>query len=200
MSGIIERLLLNTGAVLFGEFRLTSGRVSHVYIDLRKVIGHPEAFRMISLELTHKVIEDVGGCGNCAVVGIATGGVPWATAVALSLGLPLAYIRQPKGHGTEKDLEGAEVKGMTALLIDDVATTGSSLSFGVSVLRSHGAGEVIGAVIVDREQGARRSLESMGVKLLSVTTLRNVLEEARKLGMISDEQLNSLAGELWGTT
>lgn len=199
MSKAIDRLLLSTGAVLFGEFKLASGRVSHVYVDLRKAIGHPKAFRIISLELAHKVIENVGECSNCAAVGVATGGVPWAAAVALSLGIPLAYIRQPKGHGTEKDLEGADIKDMTALLIDDVATTGGSLSFGVHVLRSHGAKEIISAVVVDREQGARESLESVGVRLLSVTTLRSILEEARRLGIISDEQLSSLVNELWET-
>ncbi|MFP3172562.1 MAG: phosphoribosyltransferase family protein [Acidilobus sp.] len=194
--GWLEGELIRSGAVLFGEFRLTSGGVSHVYVDMRKVIGDPRLFRLISLELSHRLLDI--GCGDCVAVGVATGGVPWASAIALELGLPLAYARHPKGHGTERDLEGAEVSSRGAVVIDDVATTGGSLAFAVKVAKSHGAREVIAEVIVDRGQGAREALEQMGVRLLSLTTLRDILSEALRLKVIDEARLRSIEEELWG--
>ena len=195
---LVTRILLESGAVLFGEFRLASGRVSHVYVDLRRVLGFPRHFRTIvslmSGEVAKLVKED-----DAVVAGVATGGIPWATAVAVALGLPLAYVRPPKGHGTERSVEGADVSGKEVVLIDDVATSGGSLLSSVEALRSMGASTITAFVIVDREQGAAQALAAAGVSLRGIVTLRSILEEAHRQGVITEAQLEALSKELWGT-
>lgn len=195
---LVTRALLDSGAVLFGEFRLASGRVSHVYVDLRRVLGFPRHFRAIVSLMSGEVAKMVQG-DDAVVAGVATGGIPWATAVAVVLGLPLAYVRPPKGHGTERSVEGADVSGREVVLIDDVATSGGSLLSSVGALRAMGASSITALVIVDREQGAAQALSAAGVPLRGIVSLRSVLEEAHRQGVITKEQLDSLSYELWGS-
>jgi len=197
LTSIVARSLIESGALLFGEFRLASGAISHVYVDLRRVLGSPRHFRTLSTLLTSEVIR-AGIDDNTVVVGVATGGIAWATAISLSLGLPLAYVRPPKGHGTEKVVEGAEVSRRRAIVIDDVATTGGSLASSVNSLLSLGASQVTAVVLVDREQGASEALAKLGVQLRRVTTLREVLVEAVRLGAVSESKANRISEELWG--
>ncbi|MGC9210059.1 MAG: orotate phosphoribosyltransferase [Acidilobus sp.] len=195
---IVLKALRDTGALLFGEFRLSSGAVSHVYVDMRRVLGSPPHFRELSALLAREVL-DIGVPDDAVVAGVATGGIPWATAVAMILGYPLAYVRQPKGHGTERVVEGADVSNRNVVIIDDVATTGGSLAASAKALRSLGASSVKAVVIVDREQGASAALAQVGVELRSVVTLRRLLEEALSWGLITREQLSSISRELWGS-
>ncbi len=195
---LVARALLNSGALLFGEFRLASGGVSHVYVDLRRVLGSPRHFKAITSLLAGEVAK-LTLEGDLVVAGVATGGIPWATAVAMTLGLPLAYVRPPKGHGTERSVEGADVKGKTVALVDDVATSGGSLLSSASALKSMGASSVTAIVVVDREQGATEALAGVGVRLRGLASLRSVLQEAFSEGVITKEQLDAIVKELWGT-
>ncbi|MGC9072000.1 MAG: orotate phosphoribosyltransferase [Acidilobus sp.] len=194
---VVLRALTETGALLFGEFKLASGAVSHVYVDMRRVLGYPHHFRSLTSMLSREALEAGAGEGF-VVAGVATGGIPWATGVALTLGLPLAYVRQPKGHGTERTLEGAEVSGRRVILIDDVATTGGSLVISARALLSSGASSVKALVIVDREQGASKALAEVGVELMRIATLRAILREAIRSGLLSKEQFLDISRELWG--
>ncbi len=194
---LVTRALLESGALLLGEFRLASGAVSHVYVDLRRVLSSPRHFRLLASLLAGEVAE-VAAAHEFTVAGVATGGIPWATAVALELGVPLAYVRPPKGHGTGRSVEGANVRGADVVLVDDVATTGGSLLESARSLLSEGAASVRAVVIVDREQGASRALGAVGVPLRSVVSLRSVLNEAFREGAITKERLDVITRELWG--
>ncbi|ABL78546.1 orotate phosphoribosyltransferase [Thermofilum pendens] len=169
---MIEEILWEIGAVKTGEFRLTSGKVSNVYIDLRKLPSHPQAFRRVveALAAVARTIE------FDAVCGIAVGGLPIATALAYTLGKPLIYARrEKKAHGTMKQLEGDYARGMKVLLVDDVATTGGTLLDIARLLKSEGLEVVEALVVVDREEGASEALRSEGLRLRSLTTLKKVL-------------------------
>ncbi|MEM4498406.1 MAG: phosphoribosyltransferase family protein, partial [Nitrososphaerota archaeon] len=85
---------------------------------------------------------------------------------------PMVYVRkEAKSHGTRRLIEGDFSPGLKALIVDDVATTGSSLERAASALRSEGLVVESAFVIVDREEGARERLEHLGIKLFSMTTL-----------------------------
>jgi len=169
----VEECLWRIGAVQRGLFKLSSGRVSSVYVDLRKLPSHPAEFK--------EVVRSLAGLAEHFsadyVCGIAVGGLPLATALAYELGKPLIYVRRErKDHGTMKQLEGDYSRGARVLLVDDVATTGGTLSEATRVLRSEGLEVEAALVVVDREEGAREALRSLGVELLSLTTLRRLLE------------------------
>ena len=173
---MIEELLWEIGAVKTGEFRLTSGKISNIYIDLRKLPSYPEAFRKV----VKLLVEKAGQYSFDYVCGIAIGGLPLATAIAYEMSKPLIYARrEKKTHGTMKQLEGDYARGSRILIIDDVATTGGTLVDIVNLVKSEGL-EVTGAlVVVDRGEGAREALRNIGVVLDSLTTLENILK-ARK--------------------
>ncbi|HIC99666.1 MAG TPA: orotate phosphoribosyltransferase, partial [Pyrodictiaceae archaeon] len=87
----LAKILLETKALQFGEFVLSSGAKSSIYIDMRIVISKPRWFKLILALLASKLAlfyNEIDG-----IVGVATAGIPWATGLALHLGLPLAYVR-----------------------------------------------------------------------------------------------------------
>jgi uridine monophosphate synthetase len=42
----LARLLIETNCIIFGDYRLKSGAVSPFYVDLRRLTGHPRAFKL----------------------------------------------------------------------------------------------------------------------------------------------------------
>ena len=147
---------------------LSSGRRSDIYVDLRLVPGIPRLYRLALALLyaeAYRVLDTID-----LIVGVATGGVPWASGLALLSGLPSGYVRKErKGHGTGRSVE-APGPGR-ALLVDDVATTGGSLARAVEALRREGYEVGHALVLVDRGEGAREKLDGLGVELMSVLTL-----------------------------
>jgi orotate phosphoribosyltransferase len=179
----LARLVVDVGAVRLGEFKLSSEARSSVYVDLRVMPMHPREFRR-ALEILAEVAREAMRESEAEVIaGVATGGIVWAIGLALALEAPATYVRlQAKGHGTSRRVE-ADVSGRGVLVVDDVATTGSSIAGAVEALREAGARVGAALVVVDRLQGARERLESMGVRLYAGTTLREVLLELEARGL-----------------
>jgi len=170
--GEVVDALLRSGCLLRGSFRLSSGGVSSFYVDVRRVYSHPKEAKLIVSELARIAAE----LGCDVIAGVETGGIPLATMVAFILEKPLIYVRKkPKEHGTQKLIEGdASVRGL-ALIIDDVATTGSSLARAVNVLREAGYRVENALVVVDRQEGAARNLADIGVTLHALASLQDLL-------------------------
>lgn len=165
MSQRAVEILFRRGAILFGEFTLTSGMKSPYYIDLRVIPSYPNDFNEICnmyVELIRNEIEDFN-----RIAGVPTAGIPFATLIAYKLCKPLIYVRKlsERNHGRRRLVEGILEDGDKVLLIDDVATTGGSLILSANSIRFAG-GEVAGAIVlVDREQGATDNLRRAGINL-----------------------------------
>ncbi len=169
-SAELGRLLVSKGMLKFGDFLLTSGKRSSIYVDLRPLPSFPDEFWLISKELSRRITK-----GEEGLCGVAVGGLPLATAVALLTSKPLVYVRKErKEHGTMSRLEGV-ISRETYIILDDVATTGGSLLRAVEAVKEAGAEVREAWVIVDRLQGARETLENVGVKLNSLATLPSVV-------------------------
>ncbi|MCE4628460.1 MAG: orotate phosphoribosyltransferase [Desulfurococcales archaeon] len=164
--------LWRVGAVREGRFRLSSGRESNIYVDLRRLPSYPRVFRL-ALSLLHSATASILDDAD-VIVGVATGGIQWAIGLAILAGVPAGYVRlEGKGHGLDRRVE-ADVKGR-ALVVDDVATTGGSLIRAIEALRREGYTVRYAAVLVDRGEGAYDALKGVGVELVSVLGLEDIM-------------------------
>lgn len=178
--------LLEAGCIKFGEFTLKSGLISPIYIDLRRIITYPALLRQIGeayLPLIRTLQFD-------RLAGLPYAAIPIATAVSLAGNYPMIYPRKEvKTYGTKAEIEGDFKVGEVALVIDDLATTGGSKFEAIEKLT--GAGLVVKdvVVLVDRQSGARESLEAAGFHLYAVLTIREMLDYWETTGKVEKEKI-----------
>ncbi len=197
------RMLLEVGAVHFRAdppFTLTSGRVSPVYIDCRRLLGFPRVRRALTDFAVTTLQQGAGYEVFDAVAGGETAGIPFAALLADRLGLPMSYIRkQAKGFGRNARIEGREVEGNRTLLVEDLATdAGSKVSF-IDGLRE--AGATVEHAFVVFHYGifpeSTRALSEKGVKLHALATWHDVLAEAENQEALSPDTLEAVRGFLY---
>jgi uridine monophosphate synthetase len=189
--------LLAAGCVRFGEFRLKSGMASPIYFDLRLLAGSPELLYRVAE--AYLPLLEVLAFDRLAAVPYA--GLPVGTALALKTGKPLIYPRKErKSYGTGQAVEGGHRPGETALLIDDLATTGGSKLEAIETLRSAGLRVADVAVLIDREGGASAELAAAGCQLHAVFALSQLLEHWERSDQIEPERIEAVRSFLAQTT
>jgi len=189
----LGRILLKTGALQFGTFTLTSGKLSSYYIDLRIVPSFPGVFRKV-ISAYVEVFKHLVGLRNVdAVAGIPTAGLPYASAVAYELGKPLIYVRsEERLHGTLKMIEGAITLGWRVTILDDLITTGTSIMRAVDAVRREGGRVQEAVVLIDRREGGAENLKTIGVKLRALTTITELAELLYKMDLIDEGQREAI--------
>ncbi len=185
----ICKILNRIGALKFGAFKLTSGKMSPYYIDLRIVPSFPDAFQKIC-DFTAKLVKSEIGTDNFErIVGVPVAGMPIASVVAFTLKKPFLYVRRgARLHGRGRRIEGIIAPGNRVLLVDDLVTTGLSFQKAAKSITAEGGVVSDAVVLIDRQEGGKKRLEKSGIKLhalLSVTEIVNTLHE---LGTIDEEQ------------
>ncbi len=178
--------LLEAGCIKFGEFTLKSGLKSPIYLDLRQIISYPKLLAKVGaayLPLIRDLKFD-------RLAGLPYAAIPIATAVSLAGNYPMIYPRKEvKAYGTKAEIEGEFQAGETALVIDDLATTGGSKFEAIEKLT--GAGLLVKdvVVLVDRQSGAKESLEQAGFCLHAVLTISELLEYWEATGKVEKEKI-----------
>lgn len=185
--------LLESGCVRFGEFTLKSGRRSPIYIDMRRLASHPNALRTVASAFT-PLLRSLDFSRLAAIPYAA---LPIGTAVALDGDWALIYPRrETKSYGTAALIEGTFQPGDTAVVLDDLVTTGESKLEVIEKLESAGLKVRDVVVLIDREQGAAEVLAKAGYRLHAVVTLRDLLVRWRALGALAPEQYQSITAYL----
>ena len=83
--------------------------------------------------------------------------------------------KEPKDHGTGKQVEGPLASGDRVVIVEDVITTGGSAARAVEAVRREGA-TVLGVLaVVDREEGGRAQLEAMGLPVRALATATEIV-------------------------
>ena len=158
--------------LLFGEFRLRSGKISDRYFDKYRFESEPELLREVAARMARLLPEGVE-----RLAGLEMGGIPLATAVSLETGLPALFVRKKaKEYGTCNLAEGGFQAGERVAVIEDVITTAGQVIQSANDLRDLGL-EVLKVVcVVDRQQGGTERLAEAGYQLASVFTLSEIEE------------------------
>jgi orotate phosphoribosyltransferase len=176
-----ERLvrLLAERSARRGNFTLASGRQSTLYIDARLTTMHPDGQLLIG-RLGLQLVRDTGW--RCdAVGGLTLGADPIAYAIChASAGTdrPLRSFtvrKEPKAHGTGKQIEGPVASGDHVVVVEDVITTGGSAARAIEAVRREGMTPVAVLALVDREEGGREHLESLGLPVRSLVTASQIV-------------------------
>ena len=186
ISELTAKMLLEINAVNFNSdkpFKLTSGLISPVYIDCRKLISYPTIRSVLMEFAVSSLFRDVGFEYFDAVAGGETAGIPFAAWIAEKMGLPMQYVRkQPKGFGRNAQIEGDVVPGQNTLLVEDLTTDGGSKITFCKVLRDSGA--VVNHTIVvfyyDIFPKTRSILNSHDITLHSLATWNDILRICKK--------------------
>jgi orotate phosphoribosyltransferase len=164
--------LQESGAIKFGNFKLSSGKDSAYYIDLRLVPSFPHQFRKMIKSVQNLISEKIGLDGFDYIASVPTSGLVIASALAMETVKPLIYIRQkPKDYGTGSLIEGKIPEGSRVILVDDVGTTGHSLLNAIKSLKDAKIKVDAAFVIVNRLEGARENLEAEKVKMYEITDI-----------------------------
>ena len=189
----LSRILHKIGAMKFGTFKLTSGRISPYYIDLRIVPSFPDAFQRVC-DLYVKLLEkDLGAENVDRIAGIPTAGMPFASAVSYLMKKPFIYIRpKVKFHGRERRIEGVLMPGDSVLLMDDLITTGLSLRKAAKAIKAEGGVVKDALVMLDREEGGKQRLLKDGIRLHYLLTAREAAAKLYELGAIEEDQLKTI--------
>ncbi|MGC8853244.1 MAG: orotate phosphoribosyltransferase, partial [Hydrogenobacter sp.] len=169
-SMILERALKIAQEPIF---KLSSGRYSKYYIDLKQITLDPEGAYLVG-SLIYSAIKPLRPHG---AGGLTLGADPIAYAVAFVSYTdanpikPFVVRKEKKEHGTGKQVEGLLKPGERVVVLEDVVTTASSSLKAVRACREEGL-EVLGVFcIVDREEGGRENIQKEGLELYSIFKL-----------------------------
>lgn len=191
------KILNKIGALQFGVFKLTSGKISPYYVDLRIVPSFPEAFQKICGFYVGFVKEEIGEKSFDRIVGIPITGIPFATIIAYNFKKPFLYIRKGvRLHGRQRRIEGILAPGNRVLLVDDLITTGLSLEKAAKALTAEGGIVSDAVVLIDRQEGGKEKLEKRGIKLHALLNMSDITNTLYELGTIDEEQKKTILKQI----
>jgi len=141
-----------TGAYLNGHFRLTSGLHSPEYLQCALVLQHPQFAEKLGRKLAAALLRVAGADKIQMVASPAIGGLIIGHEVARALGTRFIFAERDAGKMTLR--RGFEVtSGETAVVVEDVITTGGSTREVIEALRQRGVRVLAAGSIIDRSGG-----------------------------------------------
>ncbi|MCE3283256.1 MAG: orotate phosphoribosyltransferase [Chitinophagaceae bacterium] len=188
-QAVAEKLLQIEAVKLSPQqpYTWASGWKSPIYCDNRRILSFPYVRDFVKSELCNLVFEEFPDAE--LVAGVATAGIAWGVMAADQLKLPFIYVRpKPKEHGLGNQIEGFYEKGMKAVVVEDLVSTGKSSLQVVAALNEAGV-EVIGMVSIFNYgfDVAAEAFEKAGVKLRSLTNYSQMIGLALQKGSVSAE-------------
>jgi len=177
----------DTGALIFGEFTLNSGRTSPYFYNSAAFCDGSSLAKLADF-YARSIMEFMHG--NYMLFGPAYKGITLVAATAMALGragvasVPYAFNRkEAKDHGDEGWLVGAPIQGEVAI-VEDVITSGLSIGNAAKLIRSRHADPVAAVISLDRsevgvdadETAAQQVRSQYGIQVHALATIYDLLE------------------------
>lgn len=157
-------------AQLSGSFELRSGQISDTYFDKYRFESDPALLRKIASALVPLVPANTE-----VLAGLELGGVPIATALSLTSGLPQIFVRKArKPYGTKRLAEGPDFAGKRVTIIEDIITTGGAVIDAVNELRADGALVTEVVCVILRQEETPKGLNELGLNVTSLFRLSDL--------------------------
>ena len=192
------KILLDIKAINFQPkkpFKLTSGKLSPVYVDCRKIISHLKERRSIINMGSTLLKKKVDLKKIDYIAGGETAGIPYASWISEKLNKPMIYIRKkPKGFGKNQQIEGNFIDSQKAILIDDLATDGGSKVIFIEVLRKFNinVSDIFVIFYYDIFDISKTPLATLNVKIHYLCKWKNIIDIVQKNEILSNNEIENL--------
>ena len=193
---------LGNNVLKFGEFTLKSGRISPYFFNAG-LLSTGELLSVLANGYANALAKQANS-QDLVIFGAAYKGIPFVAATAQALwqnhqiNASWGYNRkEAKDHGEGGMLVGADLKGKSVWVIDDVMTAGTAMREVVSLLAKEGASVAGIIVALDRKekgQGDKSAIQeladSLNVPVLALVTMDDITDYVAKHG--SADQLANM--------
>ena len=187
-------ILLDIGSININTnklFKLTSGKLSPIYCDCRRIISFPKQREKL-MNFGVEIIRSQKSFSKITnISGGETAGIPFASFLSTKLNLPMTYIRKDiKKFGGKKQIEGIVKKNSKVILVEDLITDGGSKLNFVNALTKVNA--KIDSIFVIFNYGIYEKfipLSGKKISLLYLTSWKSILEVCKIKKILDEKQI-----------
>ena len=195
--------LIEHDILTFGEFITKSGRKTPYFINTGNY-NNGQSLSAISEFYAEAIHENFKNA--TMLFGPAYKGIPLVSVVSLKLfekykvNLSIAFNRkEAKDHGEGGIIVGHKPSERDkVVIVEDVVTSGISISESIEILKSNGNPQILGAVIsvdrMERGKGKKTAIqelqEEFGIKIIPIITIKDILDflSSREIPKYSQNQ------------
>jgi len=182
------KALLKINALKIGTFENSDGDITPYFIDLRKLASFPSAFSIAVDCLDSAFAEKKNNINPRYLCGIPLSGLILGSVLSYKRGIPLIY--PSRAHAGS--IVGLLTPGSEVLIVEDVSETGNSIKNAIQAIRSSGGVVNHALALIDRMEGADKTLSELGVFLHSFTTTEELALTLKENMSLTDEQMEAL--------
>ena len=146
------KILRETNALLEGHFILSSGLHSNQYVQCAKLLSHPKQAKIICASLSEKITNNFSNID--IILSPALGGIIVGYEVGRQLDIKTIFAERTDGELILR--RGFNIsRNSNVLIVEDVITTGKSVSECSKIVKKNNANLIGYACIIDRLDSKR---------------------------------------------